>query len=146
MSLECEHGQLARSCNICEYEREIAELKARVGELEAERDKLRDDLSGDKAILQNLLYREHEEKRTLEDALTEERQRTRLSEAVIRENEVLTKENMELNAELKREMNHYIEASHDLAIARDEWRRIALEAQEKIEDLFQDMREIGVAE
>ena len=37
MSLECEHGQLARSCNICEYEREIAELKARVGELEAER-------------------------------------------------------------------------------------------------------------
>ena len=146
MSLECEHGQLARSCNICEYEREIAELKARVGELEAERDKLRDDLSGDKAILQNLLYREREEKRAIEDALTEERQRTRLSEAVIRENEVLTKENMELNAELKREMNHYIEASHDLAIARDEWRRIALEAQEKIEDLFQDMREIGVAE
>ena len=80
MSLECEHGQLARSCNICEYEREIAELRARVEELEAERDKLR------------------------------------------------------------------IEASHDLAIARDEWRRIALEAQEKIEDLFQDMREIGVAE
>jgi hypothetical protein len=38
MSLECEHGQLARSCNICEYEREIAELKALVGELEAERD------------------------------------------------------------------------------------------------------------
>ena len=80
MNLECEHGQLARSCNICEYEREIAELKARVAELEAERDKLR------------------------------------------------------------------IDASHDLAIARDEWRRIALEAQEKIEDLFQDMREIGVAE
>ena len=125
---------------------EIDRLRARVKELEDERDKLRDDLSGDKAILQNLLYREHEEKRTLEDALTEERQRTRLSEAVIRENEVLTKENMELNAELKREMNHYIEASHDLAIARDEWKRIALEAQEKIEDLFQDMREIGVAE
>jgi DNA repair exonuclease SbcCD ATPase subunit len=38
MSLECEHGQLARACNICEYEREIAELNARVGELEAERD------------------------------------------------------------------------------------------------------------
>jgi DNA repair exonuclease SbcCD ATPase subunit len=38
MSLECEHGQLARSCNICEYEREIAELRARVAELEAERD------------------------------------------------------------------------------------------------------------
>ena len=38
MSLECEHGQLARACNICEYEREIAELRARVGELEAERD------------------------------------------------------------------------------------------------------------
>lgn len=35
MSLECEHGQLARSCNICEYEREIAELNARVAELEA---------------------------------------------------------------------------------------------------------------
>ena len=35
MSLECEHGQLARSCNICEYEREIAELRARVAELEA---------------------------------------------------------------------------------------------------------------
>ena len=33
--IECEHGQLARACNICEYEREIAELKARVGELEA---------------------------------------------------------------------------------------------------------------
>ena len=38
MKLECEHGQLARACNICEYEREIAELNARVGELEAERD------------------------------------------------------------------------------------------------------------
>jgi hypothetical protein len=37
MNLECEHGQLARSCNICEYEREIAELTARVGELEMER-------------------------------------------------------------------------------------------------------------
>ena len=146
MNLECEHGQLARSCNICEYEREIAELRARVAELEAERDKLRDDLSGDKAILQNLLYREHEEKRTLEDALTEERQRTRLSEAVIRENEVLTKENMELNAELKREMNHYIEASHDLAIARDEWKRIATEAKARFEWLLADMREIGVAE
>ena len=101
-------------------------------------------------IVTNALYAEIDKltKRVgeLEDALTEERQRTRLSEAVIRENEVLTKENMELNAELKREMNHYIEASHDLAIARDEWRRIALEAQEKIEDLFQDMREIGVAE
>jgi len=38
MSLECEHGQLARSCNICEYEREIAELRARVAVLEAESD------------------------------------------------------------------------------------------------------------
>jgi len=66
MSLECEHGQLARSCNICEYEREIAELRARVAELEAERDKLRDDLSGDKAILQSLLDREHEERKDLE--------------------------------------------------------------------------------
>ena len=35
MSLECEHGQLARSCNLCEYEREIAELRARVAELKA---------------------------------------------------------------------------------------------------------------
>ena len=38
MNLECEHGQLARSCNICEYEREIAELNARVAELESDRD------------------------------------------------------------------------------------------------------------
>ena len=38
MSLECEHGQLARSCNICEYEREIAELTARVAELAQSRD------------------------------------------------------------------------------------------------------------
>ena len=38
MSLECEHGQLARACNICEYEREIAELNARVGELTQSRD------------------------------------------------------------------------------------------------------------
>jgi hypothetical protein len=28
MGIECEHGQLARSCNICEYEKEIAELEA----------------------------------------------------------------------------------------------------------------------
>ena len=35
MNLECEHGQLARACNICEYEREIAELRARVAEFEA---------------------------------------------------------------------------------------------------------------
>jgi len=34
MSLECEHGQLARSCNICEYEREIAELRALEAQLE----------------------------------------------------------------------------------------------------------------
>ena len=39
MNLECEHGQLARSCNLCEYEREIAELTARVKELEAENKK-----------------------------------------------------------------------------------------------------------
>ncbi len=30
MTLECEHGQLIRSCNICEYEREIAELKSEI--------------------------------------------------------------------------------------------------------------------
>ena len=41
MSLECEHGQLTKSCNICEYEREIAELNARVGELEAENERLK---------------------------------------------------------------------------------------------------------
>jgi hypothetical protein len=41
MNLECEHGQLARSCNICEYEREIAELNARVGELTQSRDEWR---------------------------------------------------------------------------------------------------------
>ena len=45
MSLECEHGQLARSCNLCEYEREIAELRARVGELEAENQRLGEALS-----------------------------------------------------------------------------------------------------
>jgi hypothetical protein len=38
MNLECEHGQLARACNLCEYEREIAELNARVAELESSRD------------------------------------------------------------------------------------------------------------
>ena len=65
MNLECEHGQLARSCSLCEYEREIAELTARVAELEA---------------------------------------------------------------------------------ARDEWRRIAIEAKERVEGLLRDMREIGVAE
>ncbi len=27
MGDECEHGQLARSCNLCEYEQDIAELK-----------------------------------------------------------------------------------------------------------------------
>jgi hypothetical protein len=43
----------------------------RIEELEAEKDKLRDDLSKDKAILQNLLYREREEKRALEDAMTD---------------------------------------------------------------------------
>ena len=111
MSLECEHGQLARSCNICEYEREIAELKARVGELEAERDKLRDDLSRDKAILQSLLDREHEERKDLEEEFTGK------LKALERENEALTKENMELR--------------EDLGV---------------IENMLGDMREIGVAE
>jgi len=46
MSLECEHGQLARACNICEYEKEIAELNARVGVLEAENKRLREALKG----------------------------------------------------------------------------------------------------
>ena len=43
----------------------------RIKELEAERDKLRDDLSRDKAILQSLLDREREEKRAIEDAMTD---------------------------------------------------------------------------
>jgi len=47
--------------------------------------------------------------------LTEECQRTRLSEAVIRENEVLTKENMTLQS------------------SRDDWRRIATEAKAGVE-------------
>jgi U3 small nucleolar ribonucleoprotein component len=38
---ECEHGQLARACNICEYEREIAEIRTRVKELEAENKRLK---------------------------------------------------------------------------------------------------------
>ena len=46
---------------------EIDLLKKRVEELEAERDKLRDDLSRDKAILQSLLDREHEERKDLEE-------------------------------------------------------------------------------
>ena len=60
---------------------EIDRLRARVGELEDERDKLRDDLSRDKAILQSLLDRGHEEKRTLEDALTEERAARHIEQA-----------------------------------------------------------------
>ena len=57
MSLECEHGQLARSCNICEYEREIAELRARVGELEA-----------DLKINASMLARQHDRNMELEAA------------------------------------------------------------------------------
>jgi len=30
MAIECEHGHLARSCNICEYEKEIAELEEKI--------------------------------------------------------------------------------------------------------------------
>ena len=33
-----------------------------------------------------------------------------------------------------------------LEASRDEWRRIAMEAKARVEDLLQDMREIGVAE
>jgi hypothetical protein len=32
---DCEHGQLARSCNICELEQEVRELRAEVSTLEA---------------------------------------------------------------------------------------------------------------
>ena len=41
MSNECEHGQLARNCNICEYEQEIAELEAQLAELKDENANLR---------------------------------------------------------------------------------------------------------
>ena len=34
----------------------------------------------------------------------------------------------------------------ELTQSRDEWRRIAMEAKARVEDLLQDMREIGVAE
>lgn len=36
MAIECEHGQLARSCNLCQYEWEIAELKEQINTLEYE--------------------------------------------------------------------------------------------------------------
>jgi len=75
-------------------------------------------------IITNALYTEIDrlKKRVaeLEAALTEERQRNRVGEAVIRENEVLTKENMELTQ------------------SRDEWRRIATEAKERVEGLLRD--------
>ena len=53
--IECEHGQLARACNICEYEREIAELRARVAELEASRDEWKRTAMEDRARVENLL-------------------------------------------------------------------------------------------
>ena len=90
---------------------EIDRLRARVKELEDERDKLRDDLSRDKAILQSLLDREHEERKDLEEEFTGK------LKALERENEALTKENMELR--------------EDLGV---------------IENMLGDMREIGVAE
>ena len=37
---ECEHGQLARSCNICGYEEEITELQATIATQQATIDKL----------------------------------------------------------------------------------------------------------
>ena len=36
MSNECKHGQLARSCNYCEQERDEVEYETRIAELEAE--------------------------------------------------------------------------------------------------------------
>ena len=39
MTIECEHGKLARSCNICEYEREIESLKDDYSRAIAERDR-----------------------------------------------------------------------------------------------------------
>lgn len=40
MQRDCEHGQLARSCEICELKRELAAANVRVEELKADRDKL----------------------------------------------------------------------------------------------------------
>ena len=59
MNLECEHGQLARACNICshEYEREIAELNARVAELESSRDEWKRIAIEAKVRVENLIYR-----------------------------------------------------------------------------------------
>jgi chromosome segregation ATPase len=60
MTIECEHGQLARACNICEYEREIAELKEEIATLrlykestqgiESERER---EISGLKVMIKN---------------------------------------------------------------------------------------------
>ena len=55
MSLECEHGQLARACNICEYEKEIAELRARVRELTQSRDEWERIAIEAKARVENIL-------------------------------------------------------------------------------------------
>ena len=111
MSLECEHGQLARACNICEYEREIAELRARVVELEAERDADR--------------RREYGYSQETVDALTSERDK-------------LTKRVMELEAELS-ELKQEIQGwknSRDGVLSQIEDMALQLtEAREEIERL-----------
>jgi len=43
---DCVHGQLRRSCNICDYEREIAELKKENQDLKAELDRVKAALAG----------------------------------------------------------------------------------------------------
>ncbi len=39
---DCEHGQLRRSCNICEYENRIRELEQQLAEAEMYREKVRE--------------------------------------------------------------------------------------------------------
>jgi len=104
-------------------------------------------------IVTNALYAEIDRLRArvreLEAALTEERQRTRLSEAIIRENEELTKENMRLSTEADKDLADCEFLRMKIAELEEScaaWKRIAIEAKATIEDLLRDMRENGVAE
>ena len=51
MSNECKHGQLARSCEICEWERDEAEFEKRIAELEAQVAALESKLTATEARL-----------------------------------------------------------------------------------------------
>jgi hypothetical protein len=44
MSVACKHGQLARSCDICDLERELTAARAEVARLTQERDTLAQSL------------------------------------------------------------------------------------------------------